>query len=296
MRVANVAGRLALIDERGAVDVETVSAGAFSADPQAVFDRWDEFSRWAAANASAIAGSPTRDVDETQMEAPVPRPRQVFGIGLNYRDHAAESGMALPEGDPVVFAKFVSSIVGPNAVVELPSESVDFEAELVVVIGRRAHRVNRSDGWAHVAGVTVGQDLSERRVQFRGPSPQFSLGKSYPGFSPIGPVVVTPDELPDRDAVELGCVLNGQQMQKGRTDDFVFTVPELVESLSAVVTLLPGDLIFTGTPAGIGWARDPKVLLRPGDRLTTHAEVVGELTTTFTPAPAGPDRHRRRNP
>ncbi len=287
MKLANVGGRLSLVVERGVTDVETVSGGVFLADPQAVYDRWDEFSRWVDANASVIAGSDVHDLDETQLGAPVPRPRQVFAIGLNYRDHAAESGMALPENDPVVFAKFVSSIVGPNAVVELPSESVDFETELVVVIGRRAHRVDRADGWSHVAGVTVGQDLSERHVQFRGPSPQFSLGKSYPGFSPTGPVLVTPDELPDRDAVELGCALNGQQMQKGRTDDFVFTVPELVASLSAVVTLLPGDLIFTGTPAGIGWARDPKVLLRPGDRLVTHAEVIGELTTTFTAAAGG---------
>ncbi len=286
MKVANVGGRLVLVDQRGAVDVETVSAGEFPADPQAVFDRWDEFSRWVASSASTIAGSEAREVDETLLGAPVPRPRQVFGIGLNYRGHAAEAGMALPEGDPLVFAKFVSSVVGPNAVVELPSGSVDFEAELVVVIGRRAHRVEVADGWSHVAGVTVGQDLSEREVQFRGPSPQFSLGKSYPGFSPIGPVLVTPDELPDRDAVTLGCALNGQQMQQGRTDDFVFTVPELIASLSAVVTLLPGDLIFTGTPAGIGWARDPKVLLRPGDRLTTHGEGIGELTTTFTAAPA----------
>lgn len=287
MKLANVGGRLVLIDRRGAIDVEIASAGNFVADPQAAFDRWDEFTRWVAANAATIAGSETREVDETQLGPPVPRPRQVFGIGLNYRDHAAESGMALPEGDPVVFAKFVSSIVGPNAVVELPSESVDFEAELVVVIGRRAHRVEVADGWSHVAGLTVGQDLSERRVQFRGPSPQFSLGKSYPGFAPIGPMLVTPDELPNRDAVTLGCVLNGRQMQQGCSDDFVFTVPELVASLSAVVTLLPGDLIFTGTPAGIGWARDPKVLLRPEDRLTTHAEVIGELTTTFTAAPAG---------
>ncbi len=286
MKLATIGGRFVLVDDRGAVDVETASGGEFSADPQAVFDRWEGFTGWVAANASAIASSPARDVDETELGAPVPRPRQVFGIGLNYRDHAAESGMALPEGHPVVFAKFVSSIVGPNAEVELPSESVDFEAELVLVIGRRAHRVEVADGWSHVAGLTVGQDLSERRVQFRGPSPQFSLGKSYPGFSPIGPFLVTSDELVDRDAVTLGCILNGRQMQQGRTDDFVFTVPELIASLSEVVTLLPGDLIFTGTPAGIGWARDPKVLLRPGDRLITHAEGIGELITTFTAAPA----------
>ena len=287
MKVANVGGRLVLVNQRGAVDVEIASSGAFSADPQAVFDRWEEFVQWAASNASHIADTEASEMDEAQLEASVPRPRQVFGIGLNYRDHAAEAGMTLPEGDPLVFAKFVSSVVGPNAVVELPSATVDFEAELVVVIGRLAHRVAPVDGWSYVAGLTVGQDLSDRAVQFRGPTPQFSLGKSYPGFSPIGPLVVTPDELPDRDAVGLGCVLNGRQMQQGRTDDFVFTVPQLIASLSAVVTLLPGDLIFTGTPSGIGWARDPKVLLAAGDQLRTHADVIGELTTTFTATPVG---------
>jgi 2,4-diketo-3-deoxy-L-fuconate hydrolase len=148
----------------------------------------------------------------------------------------------------------------------------------------RAHRIARQDAWAHVAGLTLGQDLSERLVQFRGPTPQFSLGKSFPGFSPIGPVVVTPDEFADPGNIEIGCTLNGQQMQKGRTDDLIFSVPQLIESLSAVVPLLPGDLIFTGTPAGIGWARNPRVVLRPGDRLVTHAEVIGEMTTTFTAA------------
>ncbi len=121
-------------------------------------------------------------------------------------------------------------------------------------------------------------------MQCRGPTPQFSLGKSFPGFSPIGPVLATPDEFADPDNIEIGCTLNGQQMQKGRTDDLIFTVPQLIESLSAVVPLLPGDLIFTGTPAGIGWARDPKVVLRPGDRLVTHAEAIGEMTITFTAA------------
>ena len=285
MRLANVGNRAALVDERGVVDLATVSGGAFGPDPQRVFDRWPELVEWVRAHSGLVAGADARPYRDAELEAPVPAPRQVFAIGLNYRAHAAEAGMTLPEGDPVVFAKFSSSIAGPNAVVELPSEAVDFEAELVVVIGRRAHRVDRSSGWSHVAGLTVGQDISERLVQFRGPTPQFSLGKSYPGFSPIGPLLVTPDEFADRDNIGLGCALNGQQMQDGRTDDLVFTIPQLVESLSAVVPLLPGDLIFTGTPAGIGWARDPKVVLRPGDRLTTHAEVIGEMTTTFTAIP-----------
>lgn len=282
MRLANVADRLSIVDERGAVDVETVTGGAFGPEPQSVYDRWDEWVAWYAAHRSSVRQAAATPIDPTDLRAPVPAPRQVFGIGLNYRDHAAEADMATPDADPVVFAKFPTSIAGPADAVALPSDSVDFEAEVVVVMGRRAHRVLRAEAWSYIAGLTLGQDLSERVVQFRGPSPQFSLGKSYPGFSPIGPVLVTPDEFADPDDVEIGCRLDGQQMQKARTKDLIFPIPHLIESISAIVPLLPGDLIFTGTPSGVGWTRSPKVLLRPGAQLTTHAEVIGEMTTTFT--------------
>ena len=284
MRLAVIDSRLALIYERGAVDVATVSAGRFPPGPQASYEQWTQFTAWYAANSETIAAAEAVPYRADELGVPVPEPRQVFGIGMNYRAHAAEAGLGAPEADPVVFAKFASSVTGPAAVVKLPSAAVDYEAELVVVIGKRAHRTAQRDAWAHVAGLTLGQDLSERLIQWRGPTPQFSLGKSFPGFSPVGPVLVTPDEFADPDNIELGCTLNGQQMQKGRTSDLIFSVPRLIESLSAVVVLLPGDLIFTGTPAGIGWTRDPKVVLRPGDRLVTHAEVIGEMTTTFTAA------------
>lgn len=282
MRLATVRQRLCLVDDRGAVDIEAVSGGHFSAAPQALFERWAEFVAWVSEHGDVVAAAAAVPYEASDLSAPVPAPRQVFAIGLNYREHAAEAGLALPEGHPVVFAKFPSSIAGPGAAVELPSEAVDYEAELVVVIGRRAHRIGKDAAWSHVAGLTMGQDLSEREVQFRGPTPQFSLGKSFPGFSPIGPVLATPDEFADPDNIGLGCTLNGEEMQAGRTNDLVFSVPELIESLSDVVPLLPGDLIFTGTPAGIGWARDPRVVLRAGDTLTTRAEVIGEMTTTFT--------------
>ena len=282
MRLAVIRGRMALVGEHGAIDVAAVSAGKFPPSPRAIYERWAQFSAWYAANSKTVLAAEATSYRADELGAPVPEPRQVFAIGMNYRAHAAEAALGTPESHPVVFAKFPSSVTGPAAIVQLPSEAVDYEAELVVVIGERAHRVARRDAWAHVAGLTLGQDLSERLVQFRGPAPQFSLGKSFPGFSPIGPVLVTPDEFDDPDNIGIGCILNGQQMQKGRTEDLIFTVPHLIESLSAVVPLLPGDLIFTGTPAGIGWARDPKVVLRPGDRLVTHAEVIGEMTITFT--------------
>jgi 2,4-diketo-3-deoxy-L-fuconate hydrolase len=272
MRLANVGGRLAVAVGDGWVDVAGASGGRFSPDPQAVYERWEEFQAWAADGIAADA--PTTS---GRLGVPVPAPRQLIAIGLNYREHAQESNLAIPE-HPVVFAKFQSSLAGPDAVVELPSDNVDWEVELVVVIGREAHRVPAEKGWDHVAGVTVGQDLSWRAVQTRGPAPQFSIGKSYPGFSPIGPVVVTPDELADKDDLAISCALDGEVLQDGRTSDLIFPVADLVSRLSESLTLYPGDLVFTGTPKGVGMGRTPKRFLVPGTLVST-LEGVGDLTT-----------------
>ncbi|MFD7691584.1 fumarylacetoacetate hydrolase family protein, partial [Streptomyces sp. NPDC059781] len=183
MRIANLSGRLALIVDGRAVDVEKASGGRFAADPQAVYERWEEFRAWAAV-ADLSAGSRFEPAD---LGSPAPAPRQTLAIGLNYRDHASESGFATPEGLPPVFTKFVTSISGPVTEVKLPADGhTDWEVELVAVIGRRAEGVSEADAWSHVAGLAVGQDISERVVQLAGPAPQFSLGKSYPGFAPIG--------------------------------------------------------------------------------------------------------------
>ncbi|TCK27577.1 fumarylacetoacetate hydrolase family protein [Pseudonocardia endophytica] len=277
MRIANLDDRLALIVDDGtgtdrALDVEQASDGLFSADPQAIYPRWDEFQRWAA---RADAG-PARTFEHRDLGAPAPRPGQVLAIGLNYRDHAAESGLDLPDS-PTVFTKFVSSFTGPYGDVVLAGPTVDWEVELVAVIGRTARRVPVEQGWDHVAGLTAGQDLSERTVQLAGPAPQFSLGKSFPGFGPTGPWLVTPDELADRDDIALGCAVNGESMQKGRTSDLVFTVPQLVAELSAVLELRPGDVIFTGTPAGVGGGRKPQRFLAAGDELVTTVEGIGTM-------------------
>ncbi|MEP6632297.1 MAG: fumarylacetoacetate hydrolase family protein [Lapillicoccus sp.] len=284
MRLATIGMRLSIVRPEGALDVETVTGGQFAADPSSAFERWDELQRWCAANEDVLAAATPDAYEASSLGPPVPAPRQVFGIGLNYRDHAAEANLELPTEHAVVFAKFPACVTGPSAEVRLPSDAVDFEAELVVVVGSGGHHISRDDAWAHIAGLTLGQDLSERQVQWRGPTPQFSLGKSYPGFAPIGPLLVTPDEFPNLEDIGIGCTLNGRTMQDGSSRDMVFTIPQLVEQLSAIVPLLPGDLIFTGTPAGIGWTRDPRVVLQPGDRLVTHAPVIGEMTTTFTAA------------
>ena len=174
------------LDERGAIDVAAVSAGLFSPDPPAVYQRWAPFTAWYAANSETILAAEVTRYRADELGAPVPEPPQGFAIGMNYRAHAAAVGLGVPESDPVVFAKFASSMTGPAAVVELPSEAVDYEAELVVVIGIRAHRIARQDAWAHVAGLTLGQDLSERLVEFRGPTPQFSLASRSRASLPSG--------------------------------------------------------------------------------------------------------------
>lgn len=283
MRIANLAGRLALIVDGQALDVERASAGRFAADPQAVYARWAEFRAWAPTATGDPAPITLAPFTPAELGPPAPRPAQVLAIGLNYRDHAAEAGL-IPPDSPAVFTKFVSSFTGPVGDVVLPGPTVDWEVELVAVIGAEARDVAAADGWAHVAGLTVGQDLSERTVQLAGPAPQFSLGKSFPGFSPTGPWLVTPDELTDPDDLALGCSVNGESVQKGRTSDLVFSVPELIARLSAVLTLHPGDVIFTGTPAGVGHARTPQRFLTAGDELVSTIDGIGELRHRFVTA------------
>lgn len=279
MRIANLSGRLVLVAADRAIDVEHASGGRFRADPQAVYDRWEEFRDWAE-HAELSAGA---DFDAAHLGSPAPAPRQVLAIGLNYREHAAESGFTAPEGLPPVFTKYASSISGPVSEVALPAGGqTDWEVELVAVIGARAYRVAEADAWSHVAGLAVGQDLSERITQMAGPAPQFSLGKSFPGFAPIGPWLVTPDEFADPDDLELRCAINGEQVQKGRTRDLIFSVPALIAGLSAALPLLPGDVLFTGTPAGVGVGRAPQRFLAVGDELVSSIEGIGELRQHFT--------------
>lgn len=279
MRLANLAGRAVLVTDGGAIDVAEASDGRFGPDPQALFDDWAGFAAWASEKTDAAAAAAV-PLDVSALGAPVPRPRQVFAIGLNYAEHAAEAGYP-PDEMPVTFTKFPSSIVGPEAVVTLPEGNVDWEVELVVVIGSEAYQVDREHAWDHVAGLTIGQDLSERITQLQGSAPQFSLGKSFPGFGPTGPWLVTPDEFADRDDLGLSCSLSGEQMQSSRTSMMLYDVPELLVRLSAVCPLLPGDLIFSGTPAGIGNRRTPPRFIAPDDVLVSEIEGIGTLETRF---------------
>ncbi|WP_431919548.1 fumarylacetoacetate hydrolase family protein [Amycolatopsis tucumanensis] len=277
MRIATRSGRTVIIspDTTSLVDVAEASRGRFGPDPRGVYDAWEEFLDWAG-GASIDFTADGVPVLLEELGPPSPEPRQIFAIGLNYRDHADEAGLEYPDVPPT-FTKWVGSFAGPVGDLALPATTVDWEAELVVIIGRRAACVAAADAWSYVAGLTIGQDYSERALQLSGPAPQFSLGKSFPGFAPQGPWLVTPDEVGDPDNLAIECRINGETMQKSATNRLIFSVPSLVERLSSVVPLTPGDVIFTGTPAGVGGARKPARFLKAGDVVETTIEGIGAL-------------------
>lgn len=278
MRIGCIGGRAWLVTAEGqGVDIAAASGGTLPGDPQALYEKWDDVRAWA----RDVPADSYAPIDPATFELPVPRPRQVFAIGANYRAHAAEAGVEPPE-QPVIFTKFPSCLTGPNDAVAIRHARVDWEVELVVVMGREARDIRAADAWDHVAGLSVGQDISERSIQRLGPMPQFSMAKSLPGFGPVGPVVVTPDEFDDPDDLGLGCAVNGVTMQQSRTGDFIFSVGALVEYISHLMPMYPGDLIFTGTPEGVGATRKPPIFLKPGDVLTTWVDGIGTLANPIT--------------
>jgi 2-keto-4-pentenoate hydratase/2-oxohepta-3-ene-1,7-dioic acid hydratase in catechol pathway len=276
--LANAGGRACLLAEGRLVDIERRSEGRFTSDPMAALADWDPFCEWAAG--IAPDDSDPR-ADESALGACVPRPQKVFGIGLNYRDHAAEAGLELPK-QPMVFTKFPSCLAGPRAKIALTSDRVDWEVELVVAIGRGGRGIAERDASRHVAGYCVGQDISDRRMQFSDRPPQFSMGKSADGYGPIGPALVALADVTSPDDLALSCDVSGERVQDGRTRDMVFGVAELVAFLSRTCTLAPGDLIFTGTPAGVGSVRKPPRYLASGDEIESRIEGLGALLNRCT--------------
>lgn len=217
-----------------------------------------------------------------KLSAPVPRPGKIIGVGLNYNDHAAEVGR--PKQDrPRLFVKVSSSVIGPDTAVAIPPgiEKLDFEVELAVVIGKRASRVKEADAIGHVAGYTILNDLSAREFQFDVTPGQTSLAKSMDGFCPMGPWIVTADELGDGAGLGVRTWVNDTKMQDGTTSDLIFSVPSLIAYISRYMTLEPGDVIATGTPAGVGAFRKPPVFLKGGDRVKLEIDRIGTLETTI---------------
>lgn len=219
------------------------------------------------------------------LQAPIPDPPKVLCIGLNYRDHAAESGMDVPE-EPICFGKFGNTIIGTNTAIRLPkvSSQVDYEAELVIVIGKPGYEIPRESAFEHVAGYCNGHDVSARDWQIGKPGKQWLLGKTADTFAPIGPWLVTSDEVGDPHALDVSLRLNGTQMQSGNTREFIFGVDEIISYASQIMTLESGDVIFTGTPPGVGMGRDPQVWLKDGDVVEVEITGLGVLTNPVVAA------------
>lgn len=270
-RLATVAERAVLLANGGVYDLEEHAAGRFSADPMAAIAAHNQLHDIA----SRLPASPDRSLESVRLGLCAPRPQKIFGIGLNYKSHAAESGMELPE-KPVVFTKFPSCLVGPTDDIAINGPTTDWEAELVVVIGTRARDIAEDEAWSAVAGLTCGQDISERTTQFAAKPPHFDLGKSFDTYGPIGPAIVSTDQFEDPADLGLRCEINGETKQDARTSDLIFGIPALIAYLSAICTLEPGDLIFTGTPSGVGVTTG--TFLQPGDSVTTTIEGVGSMT------------------
>jgi 2-keto-4-pentenoate hydratase/2-oxohepta-3-ene-1,7-dioic acid hydratase in catechol pathway len=228
------------------------------------------------------AGSPTAvkyAENAVKILPPIPDPGKILCVGLNYRDHAIEGGKAIPT-EPVIFGKFINTLIGPGDPIKIPkvSKQVDYEAELVIVIGKTGKHIPADNSaFDYVAGYTCGHDVSARDWQFRGAEKQWIIGKTFDTFSPIGPVIVTSDELKDPHKLQVQLRLNGATMQNSNTKEFIFSVPEMLAFLSQAITLEPGDLIYTGTPPGVGISRNPQVLLKAGDVCEVEIEQIGIL-------------------
>lgn len=276
MRLVNDAGRAALLDGFEVFDIHTMSDGRLPADPGATFAEWERIVTLAE-RGSYTGGQ--RMVPE-RLGPPQPRPPSIFAIGFNYRDHAVEAD-AEPVTFPPVFTKFPSCLTGPFSEIVMPADpaQVDWEIELAFVIAHGGRKISRERALDHIAGFTIAQDISERMLQLS-TGGHYSMGKSYDTFCPLGPALVTVDELEDPGDLVLTCRVNGEVKQRATTAALIYDVPSLVEQISGVVTLRPGDLVLTGTPSGIGYFQEPQQFLRPGDVVESEIDGLGAMRNT----------------
>lgn len=276
MKFANVSGRATLVIDGSAVDIEQASGGRIGSDPMV----YSDLSLHPALRDLAASIDPAAwpELDMATLGAPVPRPPKGFGVALNYRSHAIESNKDIPT-EPHFFGKTENCVCGPFDEIIVPAgrDMVDYEAEMVIVFGRTCSKATEADAWNYLAGVTCGQDISDRGEQFRPPVKQFTIAKTYDTFGPTGPFLVTSDELRNRDGVGVQGRIDGEVVQDGNTDDLIFSVPALVAWLSRFITFRPGDLVWTGTPGGVGEARTPQLFLRDGMVLETEVEGIGTM-------------------
>ena len=270
-RLANVAGRACLVEGDNYYDLSALSGDSAAADPMVAITTPQRLSELSATLADA---EPAGRLSQVSLGPPIPRPQKSFAVGLNYQAHADEASVDVPDA-PLVFTKFPSCLVGSTADVEMRSDACDYEGELVVVIGTGGKDITKADAWDHVVGVTIGQDISDRAAQFAAKPPHFDLGKSFDTFGPLGPVLVSVDQIEDRDSMRIVTTINGETRQDDTTANLIFDIPTLISYLSRITTLLPGDIIFTGTPEGVGAVQGK--FLADGDLITTTIDGIGTM-------------------
>ena len=279
MKIGNLDGRATIITDAGLIDIERSSRGKFSSSIDALISDIDALRAWF--ERTDLAPMDRRSVkdfqkDLTGLRAPIERPRQIFVIGLNYNAHTEEVSMDAPK-QPMVFTKFASAISGPGDDIILPEGTNDWEVEMVAVMGKGGRNIGVEDALSYVAGYCIGQDISERTRQLADAPPQFSLAKSHKGFAPIGPWLTTADEIENPQNLNIGCMLDAEVLQDSHTSMMMYDVKSLICYLSSFCELYPGDLIFTGTPEGVGFSRNPPRQLERGRVLTSQIEGLGTL-------------------
>ncbi len=262
----------ALTDEHTVLDLSPVGFGSV----MEVIESGDDGLSKVKNFTSERRGATQYDLKSVRLLAPITRPRKLICVGLNYRDHAAETGAQIPQ-TPTIFNKFPTAIIGPGANIVLPrgSKSPDYEAEFAFVIGRGGRNLSAENWREHVFGYTIINDVTARDYQ-RATS-QWLMGKTFDTFAPMGPWIVTQDEIPDPHALDIQLEINGELLQDSNTRELIFKIPDLIEFLSSVFTLEPGDVVSTGTPAGVGFVRKPPRYLRAGDEVIVKIPAIGEL-------------------
>ena len=269
-KLGSINNKAVLINDNDFFDIETISNGEVSSNSIEALASSEKLS---ILNSKLDEFKPNGSLNDVSLDPPVV-PNNVFAVGLNYKAHAEESNMEIPQF-PLIFTRLSTCLSGASSNIEMRSDLVDYEAELVFVIGKGGKNISKENAWDHVAGLTVGQDISDRAVQFHATPPQFSLGKSFDTFGPIGPYIVSTDELNNKESLQIECWVNDEKRQDSNTDDLIFDIPYLISYISEFITLNVGDLIFTGTPSGVGGTQGK--FLKDGDILKTSIEGIGTL-------------------
>ena len=268
---ANINNRSALVQGEAFFDLSTITNGAVSSDPMKAIQNSDLLHHYATQlddyESSGL-------IAEANVSAPIPQPRNSFGVGLNYQLHVEEAASKTPN-TPMVFTKFPSSICGPTDAVIMRSDECDYEGELLVVIGKDGKDIPDEEAWSHVLGLSVGQDFSDRGIQYKDQPAQFNLGKSFDTFGPTGPYLVSTDSFADPNDLQIITTVNGEVRQNDRTSNMIFDIPTLISYISSITSLAAGDIIFSGTPEGVGFRNGS--FLKDGDIVETTIEGIGTM-------------------